>query len=73
MQDSYTETKKEVNVQMSQPKIFSSVNAAWRYSNDYISDSCIPFLQILWLTYNLAPSTGNGKNTVVIDGLKLSL
>lgn len=47
MQDSYRETKKEVHVQVSQPKIFSNVNDDQKYSNDYISESCIPFLQIL--------------------------
>lgn len=28
---------------------------------DYISDSGIPFLQILWLAYTQAPFTRNGK------------
>lgn len=47
MQDSYTETKKEVSMQISQPKISSNVNADWKYLNDYISDSSIPFPQRL--------------------------
>lgn len=32
----------------------------------------IPFLQILWLTYTLAPFIRNGKNTVIFDAPKNS-